>query len=195
MNQLKRAVTDGFIVLATLAILFFVFRWLLGVLKDIIEPLTTILLRYVTVPEYVAFIGVIAIIFVTSFFVGNFVRTWLGEHIHKKVEKIIPLYKTIKAVLTSILGEGKFLACPVVVAQLFSEVSALGLITATHSDGRYSIFVPTAPNPTTGFLFILPKERVQIIPGATKEMLFQAVIACGLGSEDLLRRLKDSQNS
>ena len=124
---------------------------------------------------------------------GNFVQTKIGKFIHDGVEKKflikIPFYKMVKEVLTHVFGEGKFLACSVAAAEIFPQTEALALITAQHKDGRYTVFVPTAPNPTTGFVFCLPKERVRILPDVTKEMMFRAVIACGMGSEDMLSTL------
>lgn len=193
MNYFKKVVTDGFVVLATLAILFFVFRWLFNVVKDIIEYPTGLLLRYLAIPEPAAMAVVLAILFLVCFFIGNFIRTWAGEFIHKKTEKILPLYKTVKEILSHVFGEGKLLSCKVVIAEILPGTKMTGLITAEH-ETMYTIFVPTAPNPTTGFIFHVPKERVHILSGVTKEEMFRTIVACGMGSEELLKRLT-SQNA
>lgn len=50
------------------------------------------------------------------------------------------------------------------------------------ADGRrpaHSIFVPTAPNPTTGFMLIVPKEEIQPTT-LTIEAAFQMIVSAGV---------------
>ena len=194
MSYFKKVVIGGFIVLVPIPILYFVFRWLFTTIVELIEPFTTFLLTYIEVPKLAADMLVFSTLILFCFFVGNFVQTRFGKFLHDEVEKKllikIPFYRMVKEILTHVFGEGKFLSCPVAIAEIFPGTEAIALVTAEHTDGRYTVFVPTAPNPTTGFVFCLPRDRVRILPGVTKETMFRTVIACGMGSEELLNRVQ-----
>jgi uncharacterized membrane protein len=58
-------------------------------------------------------------------------------------------------------------------------------ITDTHQNGRYTVFVPTGPNPTSGLIFHIPQEYVHPV-GVSVEAAMRSVIGCGAGSADLL---------
>ena len=61
-----------------------------------------------------------------------------------------------------------------------------GFITDEHPDGSYTVFVPTAPNPTTGFVFHLKAGRVHPVSVGVDEA-FRSIIACGAGSGRILQ--------
>jgi uncharacterized membrane protein len=54
----------------------------------------------------------------------------------------------------------------------------------------YSLFMPTTPNPTSGFLFFLHKEDVTILD-LTIEEAAKLVISAGLVSPDRLREYEN----
>ena len=58
-------------------------------------------------------------------------------------------------------------------------------ITDQHDNGLYTVFVPTGPNPTTGFVFHLKQEFVHPI-GVSVQEAFQSIIGCGAGSANII---------
>jgi uncharacterized membrane protein len=58
-------------------------------------------------------------------------------------------------------------------------------ITDNHADDRFTVFVPTGPNPTTGFIFHLRREFVHPVNVPIEEAL-RSVISCGAGSTNLI---------
>ena len=56
----------------------------------------------------------------------------------------------------------------------------------TPGDAMYSVFMPTTPNPTSGFLFFLHEEEVTIVD-LTVEEAAKLVISAGLVSPERLR--------
>ena len=54
-----------------------------------------------------------------------------------------------------------------------------------HSDGRYTVFVPCGPNPTTGYIFHMQPQYVHPVPIQVEDA-FRSVISCGVGSKALL---------
>ncbi|RPI76250.1 MAG: DUF502 domain-containing protein, partial [Desulfobacteraceae bacterium] len=75
-----------------------------------------------------------------------------------------------------------------------NQTMAIGFITATHPDGMFTVFLPTAPNPTSGYIVFLPKENVFLTDLST-EAAMKIIIACGVGSNHIFEeylRLKAS---
>ena len=64
-----------------------------------------------------------------------------------------------------------------------SETTVTALVTCHHEDGSYTVFVPTGPNPTSGNMFHLPEDHVELFPEASVESMMRTIIACGAGSE------------
>ena len=58
-------------------------------------------------------------------------------------------------------------------------------ITDEHCNDWKTVFIPTGPNPTTGYIYHLPSERVFPI-NVKPEIALRSVIACGAGSRALL---------
>ena len=79
------------------------------------------------------------------------------------------------------LGKKKFPFSSVVLVQMYdNETLMTGFITDEYPDGRCSVFVPTGPNPTTGFIFHLKSEYVH--PGnVSVEEANRSMISCGAG--------------
>jgi len=45
--------------------------------------------------------------------------------------------------------------------------------------------VPTGPNPTSGMIYHLPAEQVEILPNIKVDSAMRTVISCGAGSDEL----------
>lgn len=65
-----------------------------------------------------------------------------------------------------------------------------GFIT-DETDGIYTVFVPTAPNPTNGFVFHMPANQVELLNVETDKAL-RSIIAIGVGSQDVLNAPRKS---
>ena len=86
------------------------------------------------------------------------------------------------------LGQGKHVFEKVVLIEYPRKgIYSLGFLTAeacaeiqekTKSEIVY-VFVPTTPNPTTGYLQLVPAERVHILDMATEEAM-QLIMSAGL---------------
>jgi uncharacterized membrane protein len=67
------------------------------------------------------------------------------------------------------------------------ETSVTAIVTSQHDDGTYTVFVPTGPNPTSGFIYHVPAEYVELRPEIKIESAMRTVIACGAGSDKLFK--------
>ena len=106
----------------------------------------------------------------------------LGDNLLHKIPIVSSVYKTSQELIQTILTTSNRSFKQVVLVPFPTADSwAVGLVTRDdfEIDNRVSVFVPTTPNPTSGFLIMCKKE--QIVPVALKvEDALRFVISCGV---------------
>lgn len=109
------------------------------------------------------------------FFLSSF------EDTLSKVPVIGFIIKTVKELLKILYGDknNKYLG---VVKAPFNNGKTLGLITRVSEDGsEYTVFIPTAPNPTSGFVMYYKKEEL-IFVDLTPQEVFKIQISLGISN-------------
>ena len=187
---IKTSVLGGLAVILPAILLFLIFRWLFNWVTDIIQPMTNLVIAKGQFREIVADVLVIAIILTICFVVGVIVRTKAGQFIQNSLEdrilQLAPGYPTIKSIVMQFIGKKKSPFSSVALVRPFENDTLLSaFITDAHPDGRHTVFVPTGPNPTTGFIFHLQPKWVHPVKMSVEEVL-KSVISCGAGSANLI---------
>lgn len=187
---IKTSLLGGLAVILPAALLFLIFRWLFNWATDIIQPLTDMVLARGQFQEFVADAVVMALILFFCFVVGVAVKTKIGRYIHENLEsrilQIAPGYPTMKAVVMQFIGKKKSPFSSVALVRPFGNDTLMtAFITDTHQNNRFTVFVPTGPNPTTGFIFHLDQEFVHPVNIPVEEAI-RSVISCGAGSTNLI---------
>ena len=59
-----------------------------------------------------------------------------------------------------------------------------GFVADEHQNGMYTIFVPTAPNPTNGFVFYMEAKDVELVDVKPEEAI-RMIIGIGTGASKL----------
>lgn len=189
---IKTSILGGLAVILPTVLLALLFRWLFRWITGIIQPLTNLLISKGQFQEIIADILAIAIILVICFVVGVVVKTRAGQFIQENLEKrvlqLAPGYPMIKSVVMQFIGKERSPFSSVALVRPFENKTLLtAFITDVHEDGRYTVFVPTGPNPTSGFIFHLQPELVHPVNVPVEEVI-KSVIACGMGSKILLKQ-------
>ncbi len=186
---LKTSIIGGVLVILPMFIFIMVFKWLFGWVTDIIHPLTDFIVTKANMSKIIADALVIAIIVISCFIIGIIVKTKIGKFIHEKLEsrilKIAPGYSTIKEIVMQFIGK-KFPFSSVVLVRVFENDTLMtAFITDTHEDGSCTVFIPTAPNPTSGFVYHVKNEYLQHVNISVEEAM-RSIITCGAGSKKIL---------
>ncbi|MBN1847323.1 MAG: DUF502 domain-containing protein [Deltaproteobacteria bacterium] len=191
---LRTSVLGGTVVVLPVAIMVLVFKWIYYFVTDLIQPLTNVVLHRSQIPEISADIFVVVIIVMGCFLIGVVVKTRLGgalyHHIENRILKIAPGYSLIKETVVQILGSKTSPFSSVALARVYgNDTLVSAFITDRHPDGSYTLFVPTAPNPTSGNVFHLKGEYVYPIK-VPVEIVMKSIISCGAGSTKLIEAYK-----
>ena len=195
-NFFRTTVLGGIIVILPITILIFAFRWLFGIVGNAIKPLTDLAVAYIPLPsrydQPIATLLVLIVIFSLCFLVGLFIRTRLGLYLYSGLESSLlsktPGYKMIKETVNQFFGKKVSPFSSVALIQIFqNETLVTGFVTDKHAGDMVSVFVPTGPNPTSGFIYHLPKKYVHPVDVPVEDAM-RSVISCGAGSSMLIEQ-------
>ncbi len=187
---IKTTVLGGILIILPAAILVIVFSWIYRFAIGLIHPFTRVLIAQSNLPKFTADVVVIFLIVMLCFLVGLFVKTKAGGLIYhsfeQKVLKAAPGYSLAKDIVAQLLGKKSSPFSSVALVRLFdSETLATGFIMDSHPDGSYTVFIPTAPNPTSGVIYHLKPEYVHPVKVGVEDAM-RSIISCGAGSERLM---------
>lgn len=200
---IKATLFGGIVVILPVAIIVFFIKWLVKIVTDLIQPLTNYALSNYQIPEIVADGLVVIVIILICFIMGFVAQTTIGNYLHNLfddlLQKLAPGYRMVKEVVVQVFGQSEsspFANGQVARVRLFGEdcpTEVTALITDQHSDGTYTIFMPTGPNPTSGNIYHVQPSQVTLCPHVPLDSAMRTVIACGAGSGDLfaLKKLKE----
>jgi uncharacterized membrane protein len=103
---------------------------------------------------------------------GWLASRWLGEKILKMLDEFInripvarSIYRTIKRLAEAVQSSPEDFERVVLIEFPTADMKTVGLVTSTFKDsvsGRElaAVYVPTTPNPTSGYLEIVPVEKL-----------------------------------
>lgn len=194
----RTTILGGIIVILPTIILVLAFNWLFGVVAEAIRPLTTLVVDHITLPEQyneiIATLIVLSVIILGCFLVGLFVRTRLGQMFYSGLETSVlsraPGYRMIKETVNQFLGKKESPFSSVALVRIFeNDTKVTAFITDRHDDGTITVFVPTGPNPTSGFIYHLESKFVHPVDVSVEDAM-RSVISCGAGSDKLIKGLK-----
>jgi len=187
---IQTTLLGGVVVILPATIIVAVFHWLYAKTTDLIQPLTNMLVSWVSLPELAADLLVIAGILLACFVLGLVVKTQVGRYVHEKLESrvlaVAPGYNLVRETVAQFLGRRKSPFSSVALVRLFdSDTRATAFVTDEHPDGSYTVFVPTGPNPTSGQIFHLEAEHVQPVDVPVDDTM-RSILSCGAGSGRLI---------
>jgi len=211
-HNIRKGLLSGVLLLlpfgVTLLVMRWLFRWLAGFLQPVIKKILAgpeISAFVESVPEVYITIGVsvvsIIILLFLLYVVGAVGQLVLGRRLISLGERLvmlIPLGRTVysatKQVMQAIsLQDREAFSSVVLVEFPRPGFMAVGFLTGYIQDRdnrKYcKVFLPTSPNPTTGFFEIVPAEAVRPSSISVEEA-FKMIISGGLVSADIFGTLQ-----
>jgi uncharacterized membrane protein len=168
LGWLRRKFLLGIVALAPLGITAWVVYKVFTAVDTTVTPLITQWIGF-RIPG-LGFAAIIALILLSGLFASNVVgRTIIGrfEVLFAKVPLFSRIYIAVKQIGEAILTSRETIFDRVVLFEYPRQGSwAIGFVTSEHRGGlekrtgkqHSHVFVPTTPNPTSGFLLFLPEK-------------------------------------
>ncbi len=201
MNQkFKYYIFVGFLSILPIGATIWILKWLLTVLVRPAQSITKLILPstelFNATQPYaswvIGFILTITFIFMSGYIVSSF----LGRLLFSKIEKIIAqipivntLYKTIKSVIDSISSSQNDAFQKVVMLEYPRKgIWTLALVTgeSENKSGKkfYHLFLPTSPNPTSGYMLYIAVSDVKEIDMSSEEAIKIIISGGALSSKE-----------
>ncbi|MDB5037333.1 MAG: uncharacterized protein JWQ35_861 [Bacteriovoracaceae bacterium] len=191
-KEFRRLFIVGVFSTAPLALTIYLIVQMLRWFDSIFQPILWRLLPFYTkpVPGLGIIIGIMFILIV-----GLVAPSLIGKQILAVLERIVDrlplaklIYSSTKQIFDSFSQSGltKFNRV-VLIAFPHAESSSIGFVTQEIEAGvipgtsgrQLSVFVPTTPNPTSGFLMIVPENKAVSLDISAEEAL-KLIISCGI---------------
>ncbi|MEE8043777.1 MAG: DUF502 domain-containing protein [Thermodesulfobacteriota bacterium] len=188
----------------TIFVLFKLGSWIIGLvsaapnrfigsLLDQLNPLVSQTILFV-----IGLVGTLLIVLVIGAIARNILGRKLvefGEYLINKIPLARTIYTATKQIIETIMGRGgmKNLKRVAMFEYPRKGIYSIGFITSTIEDGQHhnlsgrrlvSIFVPTTPNPTSGYYIMLPEEDIKEL-SISVEDAFRIIMSAGLATNNI----------
>jgi len=186
---MRSRLLSGLLVLIPLGVTLFTLRFLIQFFALFILPLERILPP--STPEWQRNLFAFLLFALVVYVIGVVTQNVLGRKLLNWVESqltripgISLIYSATKQIVESVASDQKTPFERVVVIDcFFPGYKAIGFLTGTSrdSDGRSycHIFLPTSPNPTSGYLLLVPETAVQSTSLSVEEA-FKIIVSAGM---------------
>jgi len=194
MGPFRRYLTAGLLVWVPLGVTFAVIQWLVALMDD-----TLLILPPEIQPEHwlghnipglgvvLVFLGVLLTGVVAANLLGQRLVGW-GEAVLRRIPLVRSLYSGVKQLLESLMsGSGSSFRKVVLIpyphpgSWTLAFLTGEGLPEAVEAVGQdlVSVYVPTTPNPTSGFFIMIPKKDVMELQITVDEAL-RMILSMGM---------------
>ena len=193
--RLKNYLFTGILVTGPVALTFWIVFSLVKLFDQLVTPLIPIYLNPNTyLPRDIPGLGLIVLV-VFLVFVGSITANFFGSWILRQTDAFIskiPLiktfYKTIKQILETILKTNSQAFRDAVLVEYprkgawvigFTTGEVKGEVKKKLRTNLINVFVPTTPNPTSGFLLMIPKKDLKYLDVSVDEAI-KTIVSAGI---------------
>lgn len=197
-KDIRKRMLTGLLLILPIYVTFFVVKFLFGFVGGTLSPIIKKILQFygVTTPRssvdefIITFLGLI-LTFISLYFIGIFAANFVGKAIINYFESLLTktpivrnIYSSVKQIIHSISLPGKQAFKRVVLIDFPKEgTKSIGFVTGAteykYEKNLLSVFIPTTPNPTTGFLIFITEDAV-IDTNLTVEEAFKTLFSGGV---------------
>jgi uncharacterized membrane protein len=190
---IKSTLLSGALVILPLGLVAMIVMRIVDMLSPLSEPILAWLPRALRHPVIVPLL----LLFLLCLVAGLLAQTRAGRRAGTSLEEVIlnriPGYSMVRS-LTRRIGnveEGEKFSPALVEIE---EALVPAFVVEEHADGRYTVFVPSAPTPAVGAIYIMTRERVHIVDAPLLTAV-KCVSSWGVGSDKLLLAMRPPEST
>ncbi len=187
----------------TIIVLYKLLKWLIGIFSTlpskVLDPITEI---PDSLLQLISFSAGFFVTLLIVLFIGGIARNFIGgklvnfsENVIKKIPFARTFYIAIKQIVEAVFftAEMKKLKRVALIEYPRKGIRSIGFITGSTEPGKHqnasdvnlvSIFIPTAPNPTSGYYVMVPSDEV-IELDISVEDAFRIILSAGLSTNNV----------
>ena len=212
-KDVRRRMLTGLLLILPVYVTFFVVKFLFGFVGGTLSPVIRKVLQFygVALPKssldefIITFLGLI-LTFISLYFIGIFAANFVGKSIINYFENLLTktpiiknIYSSVKQIIHSVSLPGKQAFKRVVLVDFpKAGTKSIGFVTGAtqyNNEKKFiTVFIPTTPNPTTGFLIFVTENDV-MDSNLSVEEAFKTLFSGGvLTPKDIIASFKTGNN-
>lgn len=202
-RHLRTRLVSGLLVLIPLAVTLFILKLFFSSLASFARPVMRSIVN--EIPEYALALIAFFVVTVLVYLVGLIANYIVGRRLIHWFEALLLKLPIVKSVYAAVKHAVETFSSPT--RTTFKGVAlvdfprkdslAIGFITGTimdpHGQMLYTVFVSTTPNPTAGFVVILPEDEVHLTDISVEDGM-KMIMSVGILSPPSYRFVKGNEN-
>ena len=184
---IKRWFLQGLVITTPLILTFILLFYSVVYVDDALISVLNLL------PESIASLhfpglGILVVLLLTTI-IGSVAESWIMNRavsafnsVMSRLPVIRSVYQTIAKIIKGLLGDKDGIQAAVMIEYPRKGIYSLAFKTGvTEIDGKklVTLFLPTTPNPTSGFYLMLPEDQV-VTTDLTREQAFKQIVSAGM---------------
>lgn len=208
LSRLRTYFLTGLVIAAPIAITIYATFWVIGLIDNWVLPFIPKSYLPETYLEFsvpglgvvVAVVGLILLGALTANFAGRTIVN-IGTGWLEKMPIVRTVYKALKQIFETVASQGETNFKQVVLVEYprkgifaiaFVATETKGEVSQNFDEPMVSVFLPTTPNPTSGFLLFVPKKDVKVLDMSVEDGA-KLVISAGLVNPETLPIVEDGK--
>jgi uncharacterized membrane protein len=188
---LVSSIVGGLVILTPIYLSILLLLKAMQAVAGLVRPVAKLLPAWFPAERVLSFLLVLTV----CFLIGVAVRTPRGKSARLRVEKSlfekIPGYALFRSLTQQIAGSSDDQVWKPALAEI-EEALVPAFIIEEFADGRFTVFVPAAPTPFSGSIYILTPDRVHLLDVPFTHAL-KTLSRWGSGSKELVAAMKDQK--
>ena len=202
--RLRNYFIAGMLVTAPIAITLFVTLWFLNLIDSRVRGILSFNDPYDTSYSVPGFGIVVAVIFFIG--VGWLTRNYMGqlllrmsEYVLAKMPIVRTIYSALKQIFETVMTTKNRAFRDVVMLEYprkgiyclaFLTGATAGEVEDLTDEDTVNVFLPTTPNPTSGFLLFVPRKDIQILDMTVEEGI-KMIVSAGIITPNYRKKVKE----
>lgn len=197
-NFFTTTLLGGIVVVLPITILILLIDLLYRFIANILEPIRKLINIPYIEAEWLINLVALSFVLIAFFVIGLIVQTNLGKQTFKAFEgrflSQIPFYNIIRETIQQFFSQEQVPFSQVISVDVFNNSTRMiGFISDDLEDNRHAVFVPTGPNPTNGFIFIVHKSQIEYLDVRPEEAM-RSIIGVGTSAAELYKAGKKTSS-
>jgi uncharacterized membrane protein len=190
-KYLLTSIASGVLIVAPIYLSLLILFRAMQAVTGVVQPFVKLLPEWLPAERLLSLLLVLLVCFI----IGAAVRTSAGRAARERFEKSlferIPGYALVRSLTQQLAGTSEENVWKPAFAEI-EDALVPAFIIEEFDDGRYTIFVPSAPTPLSGSVYILTPERVHPIDVPFTSAI-KSLSRWGSGSKELVAAMKDQK--
>lgn len=198
-NYVKIIFIEGLLTILPITLTFALFSFFFKLFKKWLTPIYLLEPEYLQrIPHSEIILVITIILIIGAVFRAFFIRSFLHmlEHLLARIPLVNQVYSGIKQLVQAFTMPEKLSFTKVVYVEFpRTGIYSLGFLTGevkkdlgpNQEQQYYSVFIPTTPNPTTGFLIVVPESEC-IMTDFTRQEAMSLIISGGIVQPERLQK-------